>query len=41
MRHIHNGADDLNSLFAVFIVHLDELHIQLQHIDIRVLEHIQ
>ena len=41
MRHIHNGADDLNSLFAVFLIHLDELHIQLQHIDIRVLEHIQ
>ena len=39
--HIHHRFHDLHALAAVLLVHVDELHVQLDGIHVGVLEHIQ
>ena len=39
--HIHHRFHDLHALAAVLLVHVDELHVQLNGIHVGVLEHIQ
>ena len=41
MGHIHHRFHDLHALAAVLLVHVDELHVQLNGIHVGVLEHIQ
>ena len=41
MRHIHHRLHDLHALAAVLLIHVDELHVQLDGIDVGILEHIQ
>ena len=39
--HIHHRFHDLHALAAVLLVHVDELHVQLDGVHIGVLEHVQ
>ena len=39
--HIHHRLHDLHALAAVLLIHVDELHVQLDGIDVGILEHIQ
>ena len=39
--HIHHRFHDLHALAAVLLVHVDELHVQLDGIHVGVLEHVQ
>ena len=41
MGHIHHRFHDLHALAAVLLVHVDELHVQLDGIHVGVLEHVQ
>ena len=41
VRHIHHRLHDLHALAAVLLIHVDELHVQLDGIDVGILEHIQ
>ena len=41
MGHIHHRFHDLHALAAVLLVHIDELHVQLDGVHIGVLEHVQ
>ena len=34
VRHIHHRLHDLHALAAVLLIHVDELHVQLDGIDV-------